>query len=478
MSGSDINHMKSKLVSDLQNIVGAGYASTDVNEIHKYHGDALGVYRAFSYAPLLFNNPAVIVSPQTKMQISRIIKFAQINGIPIVPYGKGTGIMGGSLAKNDSIIMNLQHMNKIIEIDKEGLTTRVQPGVILEDIDKILYKYGLLLGHDPWSRPIASVGGAISTNGVGYRAAKNGTMGDQVLGLEVALANGEIISTKGLPVTSAGPSLNQLFIGSEGILGVITEATISAYPIQEKQVIVGMTFPDFESGFAAIIQIRNANLNPSVIDFGQELRSTDDESKWEITLYIMFEGLENSVRTSRLEAIGICRTLSGEMVSDSKSLAFWQKRHSAAQLYAEEVLDNTDVYTRRRNRDYYRMEYLHVALPISKVLEYRKKCNNIFSERDIIVREWSIWGRPEFFSLLIQERHDRGHSTSAHMEETVDIVLRLAQEMGGAMEYCHGVGIKLSHLMRNELGSGYNLVAKLKQTLDPNGIMNPGKLIV
>lgn len=469
--------MKSKLVSDLQNIVGAGYVSADVNEIHKYHGDALGVYRAFSYSPLLFKNPAVIVSPNTKRRISRVIKFAQANDIPIVPYGKGTGIMGGSLATNDSIIMNLQHMNKIVTIDKESLTARVQPGVVLEDIAKNLYKSGLLLGHDPWSRPIASIGGAISTNGVGYRAAKYGTMGDQVLGLEVALANGDIISTKGLPITSAGPSLNQLFIGSEGILGVITEATISTYPIQEKQVIIGMTFPDFESGFSAIIQISHSNLNPSVIDFGQELRNTDDESKWEITLYLMFEGLENSVRTSSLEAIGICRTLHGEMVPDSQSIAFWQNRHSAARLYEKEVLDNADVYKRRRNRDYYRMEYLHLALPISKVLEYRKKCANIFTERDIIVREWSIWGRPEFFSLLIQERHDQGHSSSAHMEETVDIVLRLAQEMGGAMEYCHGVGIKLSHLMRNELGSGYDLVAKLKQTLDPKGIMNPGKII-
>ncbi len=122
------------------------------------------------------------------------------------------------------------------------------------------------------------------------------------------------------------------------------------------------------------------------------------------------------------------------------------------------------------------MDYLHVALPVSRVIEYRRRCEKIFADRSVIVREWSLWARPEFFSFLISEETDQSDDSSAAMEATVDEVLRLAQEMGGAMEYCHGVGIKLAHLAGDEMGSGLGVLRKIKKALDPNGILNPGKL--
>jgi hypothetical protein len=122
------------------------------------------------------------------------------------------------------------------------------------------------------------------------------------------------------------------------------------------------------------------------------------------------------------------------------------------------------------------MDYLHVALPISKVLEYRRLCMGVFQRRGILVREWSIWGRPEFFSFLIVERDDAGEPLSLNMAETVDEVLGLAHRMGGTMEYCHGVGLKLSHMMDSELGTIAPAARRIKTAFDPNNILNPGKL--
>ena len=122
------------------------------------------------------------------------------------------------------------------------------------------------------------------------------------------------------------------------------------------------------------------------------------------------------------------------------------------------------------------MDYLHVALPISKVLEYRRLCMDLFQRRGILTWEWSIWGRPEFFSFLIAERDDAGEPSSLNMAETVDEVLKLAQGMGGTMEYCHGVGLKLSHLVDSDLGTGALASRRIKTVLDPNDILNPGKL--
>ena len=122
------------------------------------------------------------------------------------------------------------------------------------------------------------------------------------------------------------------------------------------------------------------------------------------------------------------------------------------------------------------MDYLHVALPVSQVLEYRRRCQKILADRSVVVREWSLWGRPEFLSFLIVEEDGAEQRTSVSMADTVDEVLTLAQEMGGTMEYCHGVGIKLAHLMEREMGAGITVFRRLKGTLDPNNILNPGKL--
>ena len=122
------------------------------------------------------------------------------------------------------------------------------------------------------------------------------------------------------------------------------------------------------------------------------------------------------------------------------------------------------------------MDSLHVALPVSKVLEYRRRCQTILASHRIIVREWSLWTRPEFFSFLIVDEEDEAGESSPSMAEAVDEVLRLAQQMGGAMEYCHDVGIKLAHLTDGEDGAGMGVVRRMKKALDPNNILNPGKL--
>ena len=466
--------MTSALHQDLARILGGGGVASDGHTLARYGGDALGSYRAFRAAPLLDRVAAVVAWPTETEQVASLLRYANSIRMPVIPYGGGTGVMGAAVATDGAIVLNLQRMNGVIDVSGADFTARLQPGVILEDAHTAMMGQGLRLGHDPWSRPIATVGGAISTDGVGCTAAAHGSMGDQVLGLEAVLANGDIITTRSVPKSSYGPSLDRLFISTEGTLGVVMEATIKAFPRPESRSMRAFVFPEFESGFNAIVTMQAEGVLPAVMDYGDEPAADD---ALEATLYVVFEGFAGHVQAHIAQAEAICARYGGRAGQPGEVEQYWCERHSSAERYRDEVLNAVDPAAARRRPTSYRMDYLHMAVPISRVLEYRTRCARIFDEREIGVREWSVWGRPEFFSMLIVDERGEGDPASRNMTETVDEVLTLAQELGGTMEYCHGVGLKLAHLVPAELGIGYKTVCDVKAALDPNGILNPGKFL-
>ena len=213
----------------LQDIVGAEHVLADPDSIDRYSADALTPYRAY-YADAAFDRLAdVIVRPADTEEVSRVVTFAQKRAIPVIPYGGGTGVMGGILPVDGGIILDVGRLNRLLNVDPSSMIAEAQAGMVLQDLYDGLKPYGLMPGHDPYSVPIATVAGTISTNGVGYRAAAFGPMGDQVVALEVVLPDGRVIETRPVPKQSTGPDLNHLFIGSEGVFGVITRATIKVF---------------------------------------------------------------------------------------------------------------------------------------------------------------------------------------------------------------------------------------------------------
>lgn len=465
--------MVNSLAADLRRLIGEGKVSTEQEHIERYSGDALGTFRAFRAAERLSARPVAVVWPADTQDVSRLLRFAGSQRIPVVPYAAGTGVMGAAASVEGCIVLNLTRMCSVLEVSREDRCVRAQAGAILEDVSTALEREGMLLGHDPWSRPIATVGGAISTDGVGYLAAGYGSMGQQVLGLEVVLPTGEVVRTRAVPNTSLGPSLNHLFIGSEGTLGVITEATVQAFPQPEQRLLRAFVFPEFEAGYRAVTDLFAQGLRPALLDYGDEYWPEDGQESREATLYLAFDGLREDVEARHRRASEVCRRFGARDAEEGEAQQYWNTRHASAERYKREVLQ--DPKAARRRRSGWRMDYLHVSLPASRVLEYRRRCQEFLASRRIAVHEWSLWARPEFFSFLIGAEDDTPDA-AGRMAEAVDTVLVLAQDMGGSMEYCHGVGIKLAHLYGRELGAGVQVVRDIKRALDPNNILNPGKL--
>ncbi|MSQ12945.1 MAG: FAD-binding oxidoreductase [Dehalococcoidia bacterium] len=451
------------LVIKLQEVVGRGHVSAEVNDLLAHAVDAYGRWRAVQVA-----TPLAVVFARSTEDVQKTLEFASQNGVPVVPYGGGTGVSGGATSITPGIVLSLRGLDRVHELDAEGLRAQVGPGMILEDLATAAEAKGALFAHDPWSRPIASVGGSIAINGVGYLAGKYGVMGEQVLGLEVVLPDGRVVETRGVP-KAAGPGLTPLFIGSEGTLGVITRATLQLFPLPERRALAAYRFPNFEDGFLATLEMRRVGLAPALVDFAEEPFSGEDGA----ILYLGFDGPAEEVAAD--EAIGrrICQAHRGALLPQKKVDHFWAARHESGWNYKREVLARPPARRRRRP---WRMDYLHIALPASRVLEYHRLCKEMVQRHEAPVHEWSLWGRPEYFSLIVADPAPDGVARSAALTAVADEMLRVANDMGGTMEYCHGVGLKLGSQMERELGPAMTLLRDVKKTLDPKGIMNPGKM--
>ena len=460
--------IEAALIESLIRALGATNVSTLEDDLERYSTDALTPFRAFKAAHMLGKMGDVLVKPRSVRHVVDVIKLAASSETPVVPHGSGTGVMGGALPVQGGIVMDLRGLDRVLAVNPVDRTVEVEAGVILEDLAKALEKYGLMLGHDPWSVPIATVAGSISTNGVGYRAASYGSMGDQVLGLEVVLPSGQVLATRSVPRYSSGPNLNHLFIGTEGVFGVITKATLRVFRLPEIRTFATMGFDSFERGFEAVAELFALGLRPTLVDLTEEPGEG-------VRLYMMYEGYREGALAQRTRSLNVCRDFGGSDLGDEQALDYWNTRYRSAETYRDEML-NQPRSVRWQGRGSRGLDYPHMALPVSRVLEFRRRCDEILSRKGLRAVEYSIWTQPELFSMLLAPAWETTDYSAESLSEAVDEVLTLAQDMGGTMEYCHGVGVKLAHLLPREMGEGFDIAKAIKRAMDPNNIMNPGKL--
>ena len=455
------------LVERLASITSAQWVTTDPAILETLSWDALSEGRVHPHRSLDTNSPACAVFPGSVDEVRRIVLLANELKIPIIPYGGGSGLMGGALSVKPGIVVDLRRMNQTLEIDIEARSARVQAGIVLEALEQRLNEQNFILGHDPWTLPVATVGGAISTNSVGYRAGVYGSMGEQVLGLEAVMANGEILRKRAVPRSSTGPDLRLLLVGGEGCFGIVTEATLRIFPKPEKRVLRALFFESFESGFDAIQKLFAAGLQPALLDFGDD----DEKNEQGAVLYLGFEGAVEIVAAEDRLATDVLLQNGGKHLPAVDAETFWHNRHAIARRF----LANRS-QRRKLGRDGIYRDWIHVALPASKVLAFRRAAMRIIEQHGVDLHESGLWIQPELFSMRLGIEDQGENQAQMALQQTVDELLGLAQDMNGSMEYTHGVGVKLAPFMSKEHGYGLEVMRSLKTMLDPDNIMNPGKM--
>jgi FAD/FMN-containing dehydrogenase len=459
--------LQDKIVGKLAKLVPPEALITDETRLDEVSWDALSETRLHPAKRPELTLPLCSVLPSSTDEVRQVVLLANREKVPIIPYGGGSGLMGGALSVHAGIVIDLRRMSQILEIDTEARSVRVQAGTVLEELEKRLNREDFILGHDPWTLPVATVGGAISTNSMGYRGGLYGSMGDQVLGLEAVLPNGEVLRTRAVSKSSAGIDLKSLFIGGEGCFGIITEATIRIFPAPEKRALHALRFESFEVGYRAIQEMFRQRVRPALLDFGD----AGNKFQGDAVLYLAFEGMDEVVSAEEKRALSVCERFGVKRLSRGEAERFWSDRHEIARRFMKNRRQR-----RERGRDGVYRDWIHVALPASKVLPFRAAAMEIVKQRGVRILESGLWIQPELFSMPLGIEDDGTNQAQLALEETVDELLHLVHELGGSMEYTHGVGVKLAPLMTEEHGYGVEVMRRIKKTLDPNNIMNPGKM--
>ncbi len=414
--------------------------------------------------------PDVVVFPRTTKEVSRVVAFANARKIPVVPFGLGTSLEGHVIPYDGGISLDLSQMNEIVEVREQDFLVKVQPGVTRSQLNKALQKYGLFFSVDPGAD--ATLGGMAATNASGTTSVKYGIMRDQVRDLEVVLANGEVIHTGGLAAkSSSGYHLNGLIVGSEGTLGIITELTLRLYGIPKAIMAARAVFPNIQAAVEAVTGILSAGISIARIELVDEhsirqvnlYNELDYEEK--PTLFLEFHGNEAGLAqdvdfTKEIVADFGCEQIQFE--TDTKArLDLWEVRHNLAYAFIHSFPGK-------------RMMVTDVSVPITELASAIIDARKIIEKEQMQGAILGHVGDGNYHCILMTDMDDAEDVKRALRIN--EHIVNYALERGGTCTGEHGVGVGKAIYQKREHGAAYEVMKAIKQTLDPNGILNPGKI--
>jgi len=414
----------------------------------------------------------LIVFPESVDEVSKILVIANELKLPIVPVGGGAGTCGGTLPIYGGIQLDLKRMNKIIEIDHKSMLVRVQAGVIGIDLEEEVNRLGYTTGHTPTSLRASNIGGFIATRSGGSMSSLYGKIEDLTLGLQVVLPNGSIIETKAIPRHSVGPDLRQLFIGSEGTLGIITEATMKLFPLPEDRRFRSVSFPDVHSGLEAIRKIFRVGILPSVVrlydpeDAAFSFSMHFEFEEGHCMLLLAFDGASKKIDIDEKQAVRICLEEGGTDHGEGPSKRWWEHRY--------------DMYypTRLTTAGFAIGDTIDIVATYDKLESVYYAMKDAMEAEDAVVMSHfsHMYQNGGSIYMIFFTSQPDAETAWATYKKIWDAGVYACHREGGTMSHQHGVGLSRSTYTEDELGSSFGVLKKIKEVLDPNCIMNPGKL--
>ena len=459
------NPVTQAIVAELVKIVGEKNVSVDPDKLHPYSHDEVTETR-------YHHMPEVVVFAENTEQVAAVVKLANKELVTVVPRGAGTGLACGAVPIHGGIVLSLEKMNKIIEMDPVNMFMVVEAGVRTEDVQKTARSNGLLYAGDPCSGDSCFIGGNVATNAGGNKAVKYGTTRHQVYQIEVVTPTGEITKLGGrIKKSTTGYCLDQLVIGSEGTLGIITTMTLKLVPLPQHVMDLLAVFPDIDSAIAFIAVIAKAGITPTCIEFMDNvaIRCVENFTREKLPYdengnYLIFQVEADS--EEKLEEIAATMD---ELSTENGALALlvpnseqiWKARKSFAEAVRHETLTHS-------NED--------IVVPIDKMPEVMRYMSSTCEKHGAAARTVSHAGDGNIHLSILQgsipDDEWIGRLDKIHHE-----IFDRVYPIGGRLSGEHGIGYKKKALMQEYTDPvELDLMRAVKKAWDPNLILNPGKI--
>src|SRR4051794_35284132 len=430
-------------------------------------------YRNDETAYLHAGLPLAVALPETTAEVATLVRLAAERGVPVVPRGAGSGLSGGAAGIEGGLTIAMTRMNRVLEIDRENLVVITQPGILNAELKARVAAEGLFYAPDPASYEICSIGGNLGTNAGGLCCVKYGQTRDNVLGLEVVLADGSVIRTGGRNVKDvAGYALTHLFIGSQGTLGIITEATLRLRPAPSPRSTMLAFFPTLDAAGDAVAAIAVAGLVPVTLELldAATIAAVDDAHHLGLDrdaaamLLVESDLTPEAARAELDRAIVACESAGATSIvrAEDPQEADWLRQARRLALRALERIGEV------------RME--DVGVPRARVPDLLRAIDEIGKRYGIRVATFGHAGDGNLHPNFIFERGDpRAEELT---EAARSDLYRAAIALGGTVTAEHGIGASRRGVLPIQVGAGtVEVMRSIKAALDPLGILNPGRVI-
>jgi glycolate oxidase len=457
--------LAARIIHTLRDIVGKDHVTTELADRICYSYDATQQEHL----------PTVVVFPRDAGEISRIMKLANAEKLPVYPRGAGSGFTGGSLPVKGGIALVLTRLDRILRIDADNLVAEVEPGVVTFDFQKAVEAVGLFYPPDPASLKFSTLGGNVAECAGGPRCVKYGVTKDYVLGLEVVTPLGDIIRTGGETMKGVvGYDLTKLLVGSEGTLGVITRITLKLLPLPAAKKTMLVAFDAIDGAARAVSAIVRGKIIPTTLEFMDAttiecVRQTTDlviPDGTRAILIIEVDGDEDLIERQAgriLEIVSPLGVLETRVAgSEQESEAIWQVRRSVSPSL------------RKVNPDKFNED---ICVPRSSLPEMIRTIERISETLEIPIVNFGHAGDGNIHVNIMVDKEVPGHLAKA--EQAIEQIFAETLELGGTMSGEHGVGVTKAPYLPMELDPAAVAYMKaIKRALDPNNILNPGKIFL
>ncbi len=448
----------------LTEIVGQENTFTEQEDLSAYSYDATSIW---------VHAPDVVVFPITTEQVSAVIKLANEHKIPVTPRGGGTNVSGGSVPIQGGIVLCTARMNRIVEISKENMIAVVEPGVVLMNLNLALAEQGLMFPPDPQSFVGATMGGVVAENSGGPAGLKYGVTKHYVLGLEWVLPDGDVIDIGATTTKNrTGYDLPQLFTGSEGTLGVMTKAILKLIPKPPAARTLAAVFGDVAEAGSLVFKVLQEGIVPGkielldnwVINRIEEMMPMGLPTDAEAMLLFELDGAKEAVDREVERVSEICKDNGADKImvaaDQDEAMKYWTARKAGfAAVFGKSPTTLAE----------------DVTVPRDKIPDLIRKCQQLQEETGITIVIIGHAGDGNLHPSILTDEDDAEHFARA--QETMHAIFDHALTLGGVVSGEHGVGLEKRQFMQKAVSPRVLQIMKdIKKLLDPNGIMNPGKI--